>query len=123
MRVTETPTYQKVYNRIVSKEDFTYHFQKSSGRYVVASKNLYTGTNPSVEFNLYHDVALAVKKGEQQAYDSIGGWLDESTGIYYVDLNVHLMDLKIAYMLAEELNQKSIYDLEEEVAIHLPQKS
>ena len=112
MRAVYIQEYQRVYNKICAKQDFTHDFPNSYGRYIVSNKNVYTGKNPSKEFGLIGKISEIINGDDSTTYDSIGGWLDPDTGEYHVDLNLHLSELKIAIMLANSNNQKSIYDNE-----------
>ena len=55
MRNNEVSIQQQVVNFINSRQDFT--FPKITKRYVVGVNNLYTGKNPSLDYNsVYEDV-------------------------------------------------------------------
>jgi|TARA_R110000787_G_scaffold15296_1_gene47251 hypothetical protein len=72
---------QDLINRINAKQSFS-HVIGESKRYLSGCKNLYTGNNPSLNYyNVYNDLSNL----ENTKYDSIGGWLDSETGLYYVD--------------------------------------
>lgn len=52
------------------------------------------------EMNGLHDVDIAV-----------GGWHDEETGIYHVDISQHFQDRDKALEFAESLGEKAIWDI------------
>ena len=72
---------QSIINTINAKENFSYSINNNSKRYIVGSKNLFTGENPSLQYvNIYDDI-LELDK----SFDILGGWTDPKTNIYYVD--------------------------------------
>lgn len=122
MRAQITPEYQKLYNKVCAKQDFTYDFPGSKGRYVVSTTSIWKGNNPSMEFGLIVDIKDTLETASRQGFDSIGGWVDLDTGLYHLDLNLRLDDLKMAILLAEDNDQKCIWDSEAKVAIHLTER-
>ena len=64
---------QQVNNKANARRDFTTYLNKSKDRYILAVKNIYTGANPSICFDLISKISDTVNKN---AYDSIvGGWI------------------------------------------------
>ena len=55
-------------------------------------------------------------------YDSIGGWLDNKTNLYYLDLNIHFSILEIALKFAKQTNQIAIFDNLKKELIYLNNK-
>jgi len=108
MRHLETSMTQKLINMVNAKQDFTVDIIESKKRYVVSNRELYKGTNPSIEPDLIVEVNEALNNKER--FDSLGGWLDKDTGIYYLDLNDHYHDLEVALSVAKSNNQLAIYD-------------
>lgn len=49
----------------------------------------------------------------------IGGWMDDSTGLYYLDVSVNVLDLQTAIMLGESSGQIAIFDLSTFSSIYL----
>ena len=95
---------QLILNNASYKQDFTINLSKSKSRYVVSVKNLYKGTNPSLDFE------LRSKMVDSKQFDSIGGWTNID-GEYFVDANLHLEKLEWATHTAIKNKQISIYDL------------
>ena len=117
MRHLEISATQNLVNKINAKQDFTVDLKESNKRYVVSNKELYKGKNPSTQCNLIVDVNKVLNKTSSKVYDSLGGWLDRETGLYYLDLNIHYHDLQVALAVAESCNQLAIYDKVEEKII------
>jgi hypothetical protein len=112
-----TSKLQAIYNNIVSKKDFTISINPNSkGRYIVGTKNVFTGLNPSAskEFNI-----VTLRDALKQNFCSLGGWLDIETSIYYIDLNTHFDSLKIAILFAIKNDEIAIYDSEKNVVIYI----
>ena len=97
---------QLISNNIDYKQDFTINLSKSENRYIVSIKNLYIGTNPSIDFELTGRVRDIISSGQ---FDSIGGWTNID-GEYYVDANIHLKRLEFAVTVAKKNNQIAVYD-------------
>ena len=97
---------QLILNNIDYKQDFTINLSKSENRYIVSIDNLYTGTNPSIDFELRGKVRKVISSGQ---FDSIGGWTNID-GEYYVDANLHLKKLEFAIKAARNNNQIAVYD-------------
>ena len=116
MRNVEINLVNRINNRINSRVDFNHNLSGSTGRYVVGISNLFTGTNPSLEFDL---ITLLGSTLERTDIDSIGGWLDTETNIYYVDICRNFDSLEESTRVGRELNEISIYDLTDEVVINM----
>lgn len=110
----ELTRFQDAINKINAKQDFTYDLSKNNNRYIVSQKNIFKGKNPS----LFYELPIVLSENID-SYDSFGGWYDEETNLYHVDLNLHLSELKYALMLAKENDQIAIYDNVEEQVIYL----
>ena len=106
MRATKITLTQQILNKVNSKQEFTHKLTDNNNRYIVSIKNLYTGTNPSLYFNMIIDIQDIINSN---SYDSIGTWIS-SDGLFYVDCNIHITNLKIALMTAKAFNQMAIYD-------------
>ena len=106
---------QQLVNKINAKQDFTYSITGVNKRYVIGVKTLFMGKNPSLQYNLIYDDIYNL----DNRFDSVGGWLDTETGIYYVDYSVQMDDLFDAMQLARENNELAIYDTVENTEIKL----
>ena len=105
---------QSIINKINAKENFTHSINKSL-RYIVGSKNLFTGENPSLQYvNIYDDILKLNTK-----FDTIGGWTDPNTKIYYVDYSKTFEDVFEALNVARQNNEIAIYDTLENKTIKL----
>lgn len=106
MRSTNIPLYQIITNKANSLQDFTFNL-KDSNRYIVSYRNIFTGKNPSLDFDLVRKVSNVL---QYENCSSIGGWMDQKTNIYYLDCNKHFFYLKDAITFAKLNNQISIFD-------------
>ena len=52
MRAIKTSLIQQIVNKANSKNEFTTNLNNSKSRYIVSQFNIYTGTNPSICFDL-----------------------------------------------------------------------
>jgi len=116
MRNTELTKFQDLINKINSRQNFTYNLSNSKNRYIVSYKNLYTGKNPSLDFNLITKVDKFINS---KMYDSLGGWLNKETNVYYLDANLHFSDISIALKVAKNNNQIAIFDNLKKETIYL----
>lgn len=107
---------QNILNKANQKLNFTYNLNSDKNRYIVSIKNIYTGKNPSLDFELIKRIEKYVKTGY---YSSIGGWLDKKTNVYYLDANIHLQMLHYALQLAKNNNQIAIFDTKKQETIYL----
>ena len=98
---------QVINNKANARQDFTSYLNKNKGRYIVSVKNLYTGTNPSTCFDLITRITETVEKN---TYDSIGGWMDPETTVYFLDANIHFDSLSLCIANAELYGELAIYD-------------
>lgn len=120
MRDTVLTLNQAIANKINSKEDFTHCFGTSSNRYVVAHQTVWEGENPSHGYGMRERISHDITLGKDLLQcDSIGGWLDKETGVYYVDLNRHYDNLGVARAAAIHNDQVAIYDLVDQVEIRV----
>ena len=98
---------QGINNKANARRDFTTYLSKSKSRYIVSYKNIYMGKNPSIFAGLILRISKFV---ESEAYDSIGGWMDKETKIYYLDANLHFDTLETATEIATKNGEFAIYD-------------
>ena len=98
---------QGINNKANARRDFTTYLSKSKSRYIVSYKNIYLGKNPSTFSGLILRISKFV---ESEAYDSIGGWMDKETNIYYLDANLHFDTLETATEVATKNGELAIYD-------------
>jgi len=124
MRTHNITLNQRTYNRVCQQLDFT-EKNGNSGRYVVGTLNLYTGVNPSLETgdadgwgSLQSLIATAIEDGE-----SVGGWMDTTTGIYYVDCVAMTNELHVAKTLGHENDELCVWDSHDEVTIDIYKQS
>ena len=112
MRDIKQPECSIIVNKINSKQDFTHYINDDPNlRYVVGVKNLFTGKNPSMEwFNSSAAIDNALKL---DSIHGIGGWVDPSDGMYYVDCVNAYLTLGIAMGVANHFNEVAIYDRKE----------
>ena len=97
---------QLILNNASYKQDFTINLSESKSRYVVSIKNLYRGTNPSLDFELRDRIS---KIADSQQFDSIGGFTNID-GEYFLDANLHLDKLEFAMHTAINNDQICIFD-------------
>lgn len=120
MRDTVLTLNQSIANKINSKEDFTHCFGTSSNRFVVAYRAVWEGKNPGYGNGMRVRISDAIALGKDILHcDSIGGWLDKETGVYYVDLNRHYDNFGVARAAAIHHDQVAIYDLVDKVEIRV----
>ncbi len=111
---------QDIINKINAKQDFTFNLKNKSFKLdknyncIVGTENIYTGKNPSLDFDLILNVDLTNK-----LYCNLGGWFDKDTNTYYVDYSYNIHNLQSALNLAKLHNQKSIFDIKNNQVIHL----
>jgi len=97
---------QNIINKINAKQDFTINLTENAKRYIVGVKNLFSGSNPSTQYdNIYKDIMNPDKD-----FDSVGGWLDKDSMIYFVDYSMQLNNLSDALELAKQHNELAIWD-------------
>ena len=102
---TELTTQQDLANKVNSRKEFTHYLVDSPERYVVGLKNLFEGTNPSLEGSALRMAEIALDSNA----DAFGGWLSED-GIYYVDLSTTTNNLYTALNQAKERGELAIWD-------------
>ena len=127
MREIEISLVQRIVNRVNCRVNFTKELLPSSGaksRYVVTSREIFKGKNPSMEVGLGLDIANAVEMtcpftSGGYFYNSIGGWTDPETNEYYVGANLHYAGLWNAVKAAKDAEQKAIYDRHTDKVIYL----
>lgn len=111
---------QDIINKINAKQDFTFNLENKSFKlqknynYIVGTENIYTGKNPSLDFDLILKVDL-----NNKLYCNIGGWFDKDANTYYVDYSYNIHTLQSALNLAKLHNQKSIFDIKNNTVIYL----
>jgi hypothetical protein len=111
---------QELTNRVNAERDFTYNLNENrTGRYVVASSNVWFGTNPSHKYHIISVMAEGIERARSRGCDSIGGWKDKETGIYYVDMNCHYTNRSEAIQSAVANNELAIYDTVTELVINI----
>ena len=100
--------------KIKNKVSFTFNLKQNNARYIVSVKNIYTGKLPT---------AKVLAKINYADFDSIGGWTDDKTNIYYLDANLHLKDKYKAKTIGTALGQIAIFDSKEKRIINLKYKN
>lgn len=106
---------QVLINKINAKQDFSHSINDNSKRYIVGMKNLFTGNNPSLQYeNIYNDVLNL-----DESFDILGGWTDPDTNIYYVDLCNSYDCVFDAMDQARINNEIAIFDSKENKVINL----
>ena len=116
MRNTNITITQNIVNKVNHKTDFTILLNDTKNRYVVSCKNLYTGFNPSLKYDLNKDITNVINT---KMYDSVGGWFDKDKKVYYLDANLHFSILKYALICAKNNGQIAIYDTLKQQVIYL----
>ena len=97
---------QLALNKAEHKQDFAINLSTTKSRYVVSVKNIYRGTNPSLDFELRGKISKIV---DSKQFDSIGGFTNID-GDYFVDANLHLEKLDWAMHTAIKNEQICIFD-------------
>ena len=119
----EITTAQKIVNNANYKQNFTINIgtaKSVKNRYIVSCFNLYTGTNPSLDFELLTKISDTIKNTDM--FDSFGGWLDPKNNIYFLDCNMHFDTLKSAIKFAKITKQIAIFDKLENKLIYINSK-
>ena len=98
--------------KINGKIDFSYSLvpDEELERYAVGYENLWTGKNPSLNCQ---NVWSIVDKATESKYilgHIFGGWQDQKTGKYYVDLSTTYDSLDWALKMAKQRGELAIYD-------------
>ena len=120
---TEITTAQKIVNNANYKQNFTINISNEKSvenRYIVSCYNLYTGKNPSLDFELLTKISDTIKNTDM--FDSIGGWLDPENNTYSLDCNFHYNTLEKAIKWAKVNKQTAIFDKTENKLIYLNSK-
>ena len=105
---------QDTVNKICSKVSFTKKHRDNKDRFVIGTRSLFIGRNPSIFYDdLYKDIYSAVDKIKTSSKTTIGGWLDSYNGLYYIDLGTTTNNLKEARKIDKNYNQTAIFDLQE----------
>jgi hypothetical protein len=107
MRDIQITLAQSILNKANSKEDFTTVLKQNEGRYIVAQKNLYLGSNPSICYDLLTRISNCINSND---FSSIGGWTDLDTNTYWLDANQHYNNFTLAIETAKHLGEIAIYD-------------
>ncbi len=121
MHTLNTSKTQQIINKCNSMVDFTHCINDTTAPWIVSIENICETKNPS----LITDLNLKVKKVFEDSsngdiIDSVGGWLDQKTGLYHVDANVHFYDKKLALAVAEMFKQKAIYNIDTDELCYTP---
>jgi len=118
MRDIQTPLVQQILNKCNSRVNFTRDLTPSSGvkgRYIVSAVDIFTGKNPSMQSDLILKLAEEIEAecpfvDDGHYYNSIGGWLNQDTGMYHIGANLHYFNLENAMRAARTTDQIAIYD-------------
>lgn len=109
--------FQDLINKINAKQDFTHDLMQDKARYVVSYKKaIYEGKNPSLFNNLHTTLRTEINL---KNCSSVGGWLNKRTNIYYLNRNLHFLDINTALIFARQNNQLAIFDKKENLVIYL----
>lgn len=127
MREISISLTQRILNKANSRVNFTKELIPSSGvkgRYVVTSTEIFKGKNPSATTGLILKIAEAVEMAcpfvtNGHFFNSIGGWTDPGTNIYYIGANLHYSSLSNAVKAAKDAEQTAIYDQLTDEVIYL----
>ena len=112
---------QKIINNANYKQNFTINIGKENtinSRYIVSCYSLYSGSNPSLDFDLLSNVE-DICENCNLMFDSVGGWLNKETNLYSLDANMHFNDINFALKFAKVNKQLAIFDKETEQIIYL----
>ena len=123
MRHTQLTLAQSITNKVNQLQDFTHTIveREPSGRYVVATKNLFKGEHTNKVYNMLEVITDGIEEARSRGCDSIGGWMDSEAGVYYVDMCVHFAYKSEAMQVAIANNEIAIYDLFENKEINVEQ--
>jgi len=107
-RLQDITPQQDVVNKINAQTDFTYNINKTRvERYTISVQNIFTGKNPSLYLK---DTWQVVDDAFNSNHELLGGWLDKQDGVYYLDYNLSVNNLKDAMKIAKFNKQLAIYD-------------
>ena len=79
--------------------------------YMVSVQNLYEGA--LMNFPHPFEIAQQIESEHQLPLSNrlyIGGWIDNSSGVWYCDLSVWVSDLNVALEIASNNNELAIWD-------------
>ncbi len=62
---------------------------------------------------------LFEEKKKHKEIKLFGGWIDNETGLYYLDLSKHETDKQEALNIARQYNQKAILDIKQKCSINV----
>jgi len=116
MRAQKLEIQQIITNKANNKQDFTFCLKNKDKRYIVGIKNIYKGANPSLKCSLISDISNVLKN---YTFDSIGGWMDKNTNVYYLDANMHYNDKIEALKVAKKIGEIAIFDTLKNKVINL----
>lgn len=121
MKSIQVTKQQQVINFADAKKEFTYNLKDidKKQRYVVSCFSILTSKNPSMENSTVSKIYDFFNCVDFKDFDSIGGWVDKKTNIYYLDANIHFYSLEYALNVAYLHKQKAIFDLKENKVINL----
>ena len=115
MRAIKTSLIQQIVNKANSKNEFTTNLNNSKSRYIVSQFNIYTGTNPSICFDLILRVEKIVK-----CRNFINNSLEiNEKNTYFLDANLHFDNLNEAIESGKKTGQIAIFDKLENKVINL----
>ena len=99
---------QTIINKINAKVGFTY--PSATKRYIVGKELLHESKNPSLYYeNVYRQVHFFMNN-EATSNRTFGGWFNDETKTYCVDIGKSYNSLKKAIKTAKKYNQVCIYD-------------
>lgn len=118
MRHIETLLVQQILNNCNRRVNFTHDLTPSSGvkgRYIVSAVDIFQGKNPSMQSDLILKIAEELEAecpflSGGHYFNSIGGWLNQETGMYHIGANLHYFNLENAMDAAKVTDQIAIYD-------------
>ena len=112
-------TAQKIVNNANYKQNFTINISSEKSvknRYIVSCVNLYTGKNPSLQFDLLNKIDKIINNTD--IFDSIGGWFNTENKTYFLDCNQHFSNLNRALQFAKIYQKTAIFDKLEDRLIY-----
>ena len=99
---------QTIINKINAKVNFTY--PNVTKRYIVGKKLLHESRNPSLYYRYIYSDVYKFLNDESKPNKTFGGWFNDETQTYCIDLGKSYNSLKKAVKTAKKYNQVCIYD-------------
>lgn len=105
-----------------NKEGFTVSFNVKSLKH---TRGFYIALTDNSDKNINQAIAELLKiykKDFKQIKKEglfIGGWVDEKTKRFFLDLSIHHNNKTTAFLIASLFKQKAIYDIEHKKSIYL----